>query len=167
MTRRVGQALVLKYFPWRYHEFKHFREENYSSRDTVHLITVNDEEGKKFIDQFNSSLEKMAGSHKQDEILETSLETNKGSGYVRLVAGEGHPVVIGQTFRDSDQPGNRYVMIPQGSRALVLDWSDVVFEEFESPKLYVTMVEFSLVRIVDGPHAGREFYIKNLHISIE
>ncbi|WP_152556814.1 substrate-binding periplasmic protein [Porticoccus hydrocarbonoclasticus] len=167
MARRVGQALVLEYFPWQYRSFRHIPGDDYLSQDTVHLVTHDDPQGEAFIKAFDEALEKLAGVKKQDEVWETSLDAGRSTGYVRLVVGEGHPVIIGQTQRQGEHPDNHYVMIPPGSRGLVLDWSDAVFKEFNSPKLYAAMVALSKIRIVDGPHVGRELYVKNLHIEIE
>lgn len=158
----VARHLIQEYYPHRIHEFKVLPR--YRSNDGIHLIAPKTPEGEAFIAKFNAALALL----KEKGMIEQVLSTPKlggGSGYVRLVLTEGFPVVTG--FELTEAGEKRFYMIPQGSRAIVLGWDDVVLKPHKTEKIFDGMMNYSKVRIVNGPHAGRELHVRNMHLEVD
>ncbi|MHA7870810.1 MAG: hypothetical protein ACX939_00515, partial [Hyphococcus sp.] len=81
----------------------------------------------------------------------------------RIIASEGFPVVVGVAVDDAQS----YYAVPQGTKVLVLNWSNRILESSRNARLYQTMVDQSSVLVLNGPHTGKELLIKNMHIAIE
>lgn len=180
MAIEVAEELLMRSFPHHRHELR--AVPRYTSRDAVHAIFPDTPDGRELRDRFDAALARMRENGLMDAV-ELSFTSNPhgSSGYVRLVPSEGHPVVIGQiqsrhpTAMDDqatdaavpDGSDEGYVLIPQGTRGIVLQWSPAALRPGSSEAIYANMMELSLVRIVDGPQAGRELWVRNLHIAIE
>ncbi|MEH6625714.1 MAG: transporter substrate-binding domain-containing protein [Motiliproteus sp.] len=161
MSVEVARKLIQEYFPHRIHEFKLLDE--YRSRDAVHLIAPKTLEGESFIADFNTALETLKRQGMIDQIL-NSPKTGGGSGYVRLIPAEGFPVITG--YELSPEGDKLFYVVPQGSRAVVLSWDDVVLKPHKTEKIFDGMMHYSIVHIVDGPHAGLELHVRNMHLKV-
>ena len=159
----VARNLIQEYYPHRIHEFKLLA--GYSSKDAIHLIAPKTEEGAAFITNFNTALAALKQKGMIDQIL-SAPKLGGGSGYVRLVPTEGFPVVTGFELT-SEEADKLFYVVPQGSRAVVLSWDQVVLKPHATEKIFDGMMNYSKVRIVDGPHAGRELYVRNMHLEVD
>ncbi len=158
----VARNMVQHYLPHRVHEFSLLDE--YRSKDDVHLIAPRNESGAVFIRQFNQAFARLKQAGLIDAALRSDIKV-RGSGYVRLVPAEGFPVLTG--YEVLSDKTKRYFVIPHGSRATVLHWHDVVIKPHKNERIFDGMMRYSQVKIVDGPHAGRTLFVRNMHIEVE
>ena len=162
VSTKVAQALIQKHFPHKIHVFKHI--DGFKTNDSVHLIAPKTAEGEAFIRRFNQALTelKQAGVLAQVLSLEEPIAS---SGYVQLLPAEGFPVVTG--YMEKEDGSRAFYVIPQGSRARVIAWHDVVLNAHTSEKIFEGMMQYSKVQVVDGPHAGKSLFVRNMHLGIE
>jgi polar amino acid transport system substrate-binding protein len=178
MSVEVAEALMMRSLPHHRHELR--TTPQFTSRDPVYAIFPDTEAGRALRDRFDAGLARMRENGLMDAVeLSFASNPHHSSGYVRLVPSEGYPVVIGQLAAPTTAgPGDGgdgegrgaddgYFLIPQGTRGIVLQWSPATLQPGTSEAIYANMMELSLVRIVDGPQAGRELWVRNLHIAIE
>lgn len=128
-----------------------------------HVIAPKTRQGEALVKAFNESYAELI---KAEVIVPDKLETVLGdttpSDIGEIVTSEGFPVVIGVS---RTEPDNSYA-IPSGTRVLILDWSDRILAPSNADQLYKTMVDETLVLVLNGPHIGKELRIKNMHIVI-
>ncbi|GGA80972.1 hypothetical protein GCM10011369_23660 [Neiella marina] len=159
---QVAKHLIRRYMPHKTHEFKVLNK--HRAHNNVYLVAPNSVEGRAFIEQFNQALKTLKAQGLFDEIL-SSNRMVEGSGFVRLVAAEGFPVVTGYELLDNGD--KQFFVIPQGSRGEVLRWHPVVLQPHDNEQIFDGMMRYSLVHIANGPHAGKSLYIRNMHIEID
>lgn len=136
--------------------------ENCESEATLHVIAPKTQEGQALIDAFNASHARLLQAGVIVDVDQSALTAfARKDDIAELVAAEGFPVIVGVDPND----GAHYA-IPQGARAIVLEWSPRISEPSQNDRLYQTMVEESLVVILNGPHVGKELRVKNMHITI-
>jgi polar amino acid transport system substrate-binding protein len=127
---------------------------------SMHLIAARTAAGEARIAELNALLATSAGL----KSLELSpLQLQQSPDIARLVATEGYPLILGQ---DTPKDDPNYYTLPQGSRVLVLQWSEKITVASKSDRLYKTMMDLSKVVVLNGPHSGRELYIRNMHIEL-
>lgn len=148
------EALLLREVPGR----------RFSGRSTLHLIAPRTPAGQALIDRFNASHAELLAA----DIIPTADNSlaatgKRGASVVRIASSEGFPIVVGVSASDPDQ----FFAVPEGTRALVLEWSDKIVSPAVDDRLYAVMVDQSLVVILDGPHVGKELRIRNMHLSID
>ena len=88
----------------------------------------------------------------------------KPKDIARLITAEGYPAIVGQT---SIAEKIDYYTLPQGTRVLVLNWSDKILSPSSTDRIYKSMTDLSYVVILNGPHVGKELYVKNMHLEIQ
>jgi len=129
-----------------------------------HLVAPRTPEGAAMIDAFNTSFEELiAAGVVTDDYANEEPPTTRTGDVARVIASEGFPVVVGVARNDAQS----HYAVPQGTKVLVLNWSDRILEPSRSDRLYQTMVDQSAVLVLNGPHVGKELLIKNMHIAIE
>lgn len=130
----------------------------------LHMIAAKTPEGEAFISAFDESFRELldAGIIEAPMTGEQDVDTNFGVT-AELLASEGFPVIVGRRASDGE---NEFFAIPQGTRALVLDWSDTILSASKSDRIFKTMVDETRVLILNGPHVGKELFVKNMHISV-
>jgi len=159
---RAAKELLHEHFPHRLHEFK--LHQSYRGQDAVHLIASPNAEGEQFLQRFDQALKNLKAKGMIDQVLTSNVKV-QGSGYVRLVPAEGFPLITGYQI---DNAGvKQHYVVPQGSRATVLAWHDVVLKAHPNEKVFDGMMEYSQVKVVDGPHAGRSLFVRNMHLEVE
>ena len=129
--------------------------------DTLHLIAPNTVEGNVLISKVNQLLEQVKGI---DSLQPQPVERFKPKDIARLITAEGYPAIVGQT---SLNDVTDYYTIPQGTRVLIVNWSDKILRPSTTDRLYKSMIDLSHVVILNGPHVGKELYIKNMHLEIQ
>ena len=130
----------------------------------LHMIAARTPEGEAFISAFDASYARlreagvMAGPITGLEPVDTDFGET-----AELLAAEGFPVIVGRLEQDD---GNAFYAIPQGTRALVLEWSDTILNASRTDRIFKTMVDETRVLILNGPHVGKELFVKNMHITV-
>ncbi|MEM6639829.1 MAG: transporter substrate-binding domain-containing protein [Pseudomonadota bacterium] len=136
----------------------------FSGRSTLHLIAPRSDEGRAFIRSFNAShAELLEAGVIASAAADPAPHRRRGTSVVRISAAEGFPIVVGVA---ADDDGTFYA-VPEGTRALVLEWSDKIASPARDDRLYAVMVDQSLVVVLDGPHVGKELRIRNMHLAID
>jgi polar amino acid transport system substrate-binding protein len=128
-----------------------------------HMIAPKTPAGKRFIQAFNASFDTLtqAGVLSLD-YANRGIDKPPVYDFVTLVVAEGFPTILGEDPNDRAQA----FALPEGTRALVLEWSPRLREPVPSGNLYQTMVDQTSLLILNGPHVGRELNVKNMHISM-
>ncbi|RHW76173.1 ABC transporter substrate-binding protein [Colwellia sp. RSH04] len=129
--------------------------------DSLHLIAPKTVEGEKFIASIDQLIEQIK---KIKSVQPKAIERFKLKDIARLVTAEGYPAIVGQT---SLEEAVDYYTLPQGTRVLVLNWSDKILRPSQTDRLYKSMIDLSYVVVLNGPHVGKELYIKNMHLEIQ
>ncbi|MBD1390069.1 transporter substrate-binding domain-containing protein [Neiella sp. HB171785] len=159
---QVAKHLIRRYMPHKTHEFKVLNQ--HRAYNNVYLVAPNNASGQAFIEQFDQALATLKAQGLFDEIL-SSGRMVEGSGFIRLVPAEGFPVVTG--YQLTEDGSKQFFVIPQGSRGEVLRWHPVVLKPHDNEQIFDGMMRYSLVQIANGPHAGKQLYIRNMHIEID
>lgn len=134
--------------------------EKVAGHDTLHLIAPKTTEGKALIVNINKLLEQVKGI---ESLQSKPVERFKPKDIARLITAEGYPAIVGQT---SINDKAKYYTLPQGTRVLVLNWSDKILSPSNTDRIYQSMIDLSYVVILNGPHVGKELYVKNMHLEI-
>lgn len=130
------------------------------SNENLYLIAARTEQGEALISRLNkliSQAEGIQSLHPQPVSLLPSTDI------AHLVTAEGYPAVIGQT---NTRNNAQFYTLPAGTQVLVLKWSDNILKAANGNHLYRTMMDLSLVVVLNGPHVGKELYVKNMHIEL-
>ena len=132
-----------------------------AGHDTLHLIAPKTAEGAKLIDYIN----KLLAQVKSIKSLQPKpVERFKPKDIARLITAEGYPAIVGQTSLGDE---SHYYTLPQGTRVLVLNWSNKILSPSTTDRIYKSMIDLSYVVILNGPHVGKELYVKNMHLEIQ
>lgn len=128
-----------------------------------YVIAPKTRKGDALIKAFNKSYnELLEAGIINPETVEAALNVTAPSDVGEIVASEGFPVAIGV----SRENRKNSFAIPPGTRVLILDWSDRIQAPSNADQLYKTMVDETLVLILNGPHIGKELLVKNMHLII-
>lgn len=161
MTDSVASALLQDEFPDQMELVRPVAA--LDSISSLHLISPVTDQGEQFIARFNISHQRLLQAGIISSIEASGdFEQRPQTDVVELVAAEGFPVIVGNTRTNPAQ----HFAIPQGTRAMVLRWSDLISEASPSEQIYRTMTDESLVVVLNGPHVGKELYVKNMHLQI-
>jgi len=184
MAQPAGNALLESNYPDR-------REligtvDGTQSRRPVHVIAPRTARGQQMIEAFNASLCSLSSSQAVTESCEGEQAALKSATDILLMTDEsltinfaqrediaeivpvdGYPIIMGITClpETPDCDGERFAL-SEGTRAIILEWSDTMMDAQRNDRLYKTVMDTSRVVILNGPHAGKELWIKNMHIKI-
>jgi polar amino acid transport system substrate-binding protein len=136
---------------------------NISDTSSLHVVAAKTPEGQAVINKLNSALMSLKS------LGMTSLQTTNTAApsridIAKLITSEGYPSIIGQ----SASTGNNieYFTLPQGSKALIIKWSNKILEPSKTDRIYKNMMDLSKVVILNGPHVGKELFVRNMHIEL-
>lgn len=135
--------------------------DNIEGHDTLHLIAPKTKQGQALITQLNKLLTQVKGIRSLEL---RPLERFKPKDIARLITAEGYPAIVGQSALHEITD---YYTLPQGTRVLILTWSDKILLPSSTDRLYKSMIDLSHVVVLNGPHVGKELYIKNMHLEIQ
>lgn len=143
------QALLIKYV------------EGIKETDSMHLITPKDKNGEALIHLINRLLKQVSTI--------SSLKLKSVDRYIPkdiavLTTAEGYPVIIGQTSKTDSA---LFYTLPKGTKVLVLEWSNEILTPSSTDRIYKNMMASSHVLVLNGPHVGKELFIKNMHLEIK
>lgn len=159
MTKSVMNTLLIEQFPERMLLVKPL--DNMTGNASLHLIAAKSPQGHALITQLNQLL----GQAKNLQSLQASpIQLPNKPDIARLISAEGYPVILGQ----SEEVGSPdYFTLPQGTKVLVLQWSGKILASSKSDRLYKNMMDLSKVVILNGPHVGKEMFIRNMYIELQ
>ncbi len=129
--------------------------------DSLHLIAPNTDEGKVLIAKVNQLLQQVKGI---ESLQLKPVERFKPKDIAKLITAEGYPAIVGQVAIDKVTD---YYTLPQGTRVLILNWSNKIIKASSTDRIYKSMIDLSHVVVLNGPHVGKELYIKNMHLEIQ
>ncbi|MBQ0797045.1 ABC transporter substrate-binding protein [Zhongshania sp.] len=130
---------------------------------SLHAIAAKNIQGKAIIKKINHAF-KILSAEGIDSIQTTAAAIPDPVDIARLITSEGYPLIIGQSAADGDSID--YYTLPQGSKALVIDWSSKITEPSSTDRIYKNMMDLSKVVLLNGPHVGRELFVRNMHIEL-
>lgn len=135
--------------------------EDVIGHDSLHFIAPNTAEGSKLISKINQLFQQV----KDIKSLQPKPEERfKPKDIARLITAEGYPAIVGQNTLDK---ASEYYTLPQGTKVLILKWSDKIISPSDTDRIYKSMIDLSHVVVLNGPHLGKELYIKNMHLEIQ
>lgn len=162
LPRRVVRATLRSDYPYEVELIATLDdgpEESYA----LHAVAPRNAWGRELMQRFDRSLAELRSAEVIGEsYLDSSLEEATPRDTAVLRSAEGFPVIIG-TLKDDEA---RQYAIPEGTRVLVREWSGRILEPSGNEQLYRTMTASSLVLVLNGPHLGKELYVKNMHLVI-
>ena len=97
-------------------------------------------------------------------IQPTASRITKPADLAKLITSEGYPAIIGQS--ENEQGELQYFTLPNGTKVVVMHWSDKMLQASSSDRLYKNMMDLSQVVILNGPHVGRVLFVRNMHIEL-
>ncbi|MEM9937815.1 MAG: hypothetical protein AAF768_03120 [Pseudomonadota bacterium] len=131
---------------------------------SLHMIAPRTAAGKDFIDAFNESYRSLVAAGVLTGPISGTEAMETGFGETaELVVSEGFPVIVGRRGLGGE---DQFFAIPQGTRVLVLEWSETILRPSKTDRIYRSMVDETQVLILNGPHVGKELFVKNMHISV-
>ena len=162
MTEGVMQQTLQQYFPERLFLIKPISGVNEVS--TLHIIGKKSESGREMIAQINQVIAEL----RDDNIV--SFTRNEGTQFTnsldlaRLMSAEGYPIILAQDARSGEV---QYFTLPNGTHAAVIEWGPRIALPSSNDRLYKNMMDLTKVVILNGPHLGKELYVKNLYIELD
>ncbi|MDX1696204.1 MAG: transporter substrate-binding domain-containing protein [Ketobacteraceae bacterium] len=163
ITEEVADATLERYFPNRRQLIQEIPLAEPYKASPLFLIAPKSAEGEKLINAFNQAISDLT-DRGVISITSRELKRYRQPDFAELITAEGYPVILGQTKKDEET--TRYFTLPNGTQVLVLQWSQRIQEASHTDRLYMNMVDLSRVLILNGPHVGRELYVKNMHIHL-
>ena len=137
--------------------------DNIADTSSLHAVAAKNDQGKAIIDKINHafiSLNKAGIS----SIQTTTTAMPEPVDIARLMTSEGYPLIIGQTAASGDDVD--YYTLPQGTKALIIEWSQKIIQPSKTDRIYKNMMDLSKVVLLNGPHVGKELFVRNMHIEL-
>lgn len=161
MTEGVMEETLQRYYPERKQLLLPLP--GYQDRSSLHVVASRNAAGERALQAINASLARLrelqiAGFDGR------AVARPRPADVARLIAVEGYPAVLGQTSLNPD--ATRYYTLPQGTRVLVIEWSERMLNPSASDRFYKVMMALSRVVVLNGPHAGKELFVRNMHIEL-
>ncbi|MGH1373108.1 MAG: substrate-binding periplasmic protein [Cellvibrionaceae bacterium] len=139
------------------------QREDIRDQSSLHMIAPKTENGQKTIAAFNQALAKLrALSIESIEVVPAQLPVPLD--LAQLITAEGYPAILGQTSNLTSS--SQYFTLPQGTRVIVIEWSDRIVEPSSTDRFYKNMMDLSRVVVLNGPHVGKELFVRNMHIEL-
>lgn len=161
----VWQSLVLRHYPNRYYQLQEVADLGWY--EPLFLMASNTPKNKLILNQFNKRL-------KEFNLKNSKIQFNYGPGQliedldrgtVRLQGTQLRPYITGySTNMSGDQPE---LVIPNGTTALVLDWSETFFNSPTDISALQVLQGRTHVLLLNGPHIGKKVFVENNHIRLD
>ncbi len=130
---------------------------------SLHVIAANNEAGKTLIKVINNSLATL-DAQGMESLKSTTSTTPAPVDVARLITSEGYPLIMGQSHPSGEDI--QYFTLPQGTQALIIQWSEKILQPSTTDRIYKNMMDLSKVVILNGPHVGKELFVRNMHIEL-
>jgi len=130
---------------------------------SLHLIAAKTSAGQAVIERVNLALAALTEAGLAS-IKSEPFDAPAQVDIARLITAEGYPTILGQTSVDAHN--TQFYTLPQGTTALVMQWNKNMLMPSNNDRLYQHMMDLSKVVILNGPHVGKELYVRNMHIEL-
>lgn len=162
---RVWQSLALRHFPNRLYKIAEVQA--LAWQESVHLMAPQTEAGEALVAAFNEPLAhyRQRNPNTQFDMNMSSLAEVLGQGTVRLRATQMQPLIKGHSNGDGKE--DNVILIPEGTSALVLSWSESFFSLKNSLSTIKVLKDRTQVLLVNGPHVGKTVHVENAHLEIK
>ncbi|WP_440876798.1 substrate-binding periplasmic protein [Thalassotalea sp. PLHSN55] len=137
---------------------------NIADKSSLHVIGAKNTQGETIITMVNTALNYMQ-QQGMTSLLSTTSDVAAPVDVAKLVSSEGYPLILGQSSASGDNI--QYYTLPQGSKVLVIKWSPKILQPSHNDSIYKNMMDLSKVVLLNGPHVGKELYIRNMHIELQ
>lgn len=130
-NKLVGMHIIKRYFHDFYSNIAYIKDTKYITRDTLHLLVKKNDVGKDTIKKINEALKRIKQNGKYIEIMlkNRKIINANFSDVIKLVNNtETFPMVVASSSLDSKEK----FIIPRGTKAVVLKWSEHFFRKIES-----------------------------------
>lgn len=169
MTERVADEILARDFPNQLQLVSPV--EDIADPATLHVIFPATPEGEALRDEFDQALERLLLG--ENAILNGADDAARPRAapltIASVVASEGFPIILARRAENGSEDGagqRRFYAVPQGTRVAIVTWSERIAGEMTDDRLFRTMMDETLVVALNGPHVGREMYIRNMHLAI-
>jgi len=162
-SRSVARAVIERSFPFEdRRRFAVLEGDAFAWRMELHFIVPrNRSDAQRVIDAFDIALGELAAEGRvaaTRERLDTFAYASEG--VVRLVAGDTDGIAARRDIGGREEP----VMLPAGSRGIVLRWSDRYLGGIDTRDAAPGMVR---VQLVNGPLRGERVWVADTAIELE
>lgn len=137
--------------------------ETIQDTSSLHVIASKNKEGQAVIDQLNGALYQL-NSEGITSLQATTAAIPNPIDVAKLITAEGYPLITGQTSINGDNI--EYFALSQGTQALVIKWSNMILLPSKTDRIYKKMMDFSKVVLLNGPHVGKELFVRNMHLEL-
>jgi hypothetical protein len=139
-------------------------------RRDIHLIAPKTVAGREVVVRFNQELRTLKASPEYEKMRGKTFPVLLASRLVQLHNPGDFPIVVGReagSARTVTDEIRRDVIIPRGTAALVVKWSrNFMTTQRGGIDLRDELQKETLVKVVNGPLAGRLLWVKNMYIEI-
>lgn len=139
------------------------QREGVRDQSSLHLIAPKTEAGQQSIAAFNKALAELR-SLNIDSVDVVPVQLPVPIDLAQLITAEGYPAILGQTQQDVNL--SQFFTLPQGTRVIVIEWSDRIVNPSPTDRFYKNMMDLSRVVVLNGPHVGKELFVRNMHIEL-
>ena len=139
------------------------QREGIRDQSSLHLIAPKTQAGQQSIAAFNKALAALRALN-IDSIDVVPAQLPVPIDLAQLITAEGYPAILGQTRQDGNL--SQFFTLPQGTRVIVIEWSDRIVNPSPTDRFYKNMMDLSRVVVLNGPHVGKELFVRNMHIEL-
>ncbi|MGB1261559.1 MAG: substrate-binding periplasmic protein [Cognaticolwellia sp.] len=130
----------------------------------LHVIAAKNAQGAALIEKVNHALSRI-NAQGMSGLLTTNTVQAAEVDIAKLITTEGYPLITGQSAKTGDNID--YYTLPQGSKVLIVQWSEKILQPSTTDRIYKNMMDLSKVVLLNGPHVGKELYVRNMHIELQ
>ena len=161
MTVEVMNYMLDNDFPNRKELIKPLPE--FTDTSSLYFVAAKTEYGQQSINKINQAISVLSKAGLLKLPIKT-LQNKVALDVAVLMSAEGNPIIVG--VESADNFAGPFYALPTGTRVLVLEWSAKMKTASNTEAIYKTMVEPSRVVILNGPHVGKELYVRTMHINL-
>lgn len=160
----VWQSLVLRHYPNRFYQLQEVADVGW--QEPLFLMASNTPENQLILQQFNQRLKAFNSNNSdiQFNYGPSQLVEELDRGTIRLQGTQLRPYVTGYSTQLADNQPD--LVIPDGTKALVLDWSDTFFNSPADVSVIQVLQGRTHVLLLNGPHIGKKVLVENNHIRL-
>ncbi|WP_299771443.1 transporter substrate-binding domain-containing protein [uncultured Pseudoteredinibacter sp.] len=138
--------------------------ENLTDNSSMYLVAAKNAQGRLVIDRVNKALARLKNAG-LSSLQNEPFETPDSIDIANLVTSEGYPSILGQSAESGSKV--EYFTLPLGTQVIVLSWSENMLRPASNDRLYHHMMDLSKVLVLNGPHVGKELFVRNMHIELQ
>lgn len=137
---------------------------NFQDTSSLHVIAAKNSQGAAIIAKIDHALTTL-NEQGMSNLQGTNNDKPADIDVAKLITTEGYPLITGQSAKDGNNI--EYYTLPQGSKVLIVEWSHKILTPSKTDRIYKNMMDLSKVVLLNGPHVGKELYVRNMHIELQ